>query len=81
MRTFGSKTVFQLSRRSVLFNKIYLKIFQTMSLIKIKSCMKFINDCYGRYRFVHFNYAISKMYDYIELVKYSKYNETNQYIY
>jgi hypothetical protein len=42
--------------------------------------MTFINGCHRRYGFLHFNYVIPKFYDYIEFIKSSKYNETDQYI-
>ncbi len=44
------------------------------------SYMIFINDCHRRYGFRNFNYVISKFYYYIEFIKSSKYNETDQYI-
>ncbi len=44
------------------------------------SSMTLINDCHRRYGFRNFNYVISKFYHYIEFIKSSKYNETDQYI-
>ncbi len=44
------------------------------------SSITLTNDYHRRHAFHNFNYVISKFNHYIEFIKSSKYNETNQYI-